>query len=581
MNRTNGSANGRPPAQPHPARSSNAQATPEHAQATPKRDGVLTGKCRVLTKQRLGAALADPALKPSTLEVAPGVPYRRRGVTANLARQVRDAIEDTLLDHYQVTDATAVHSWATAHLIADLSREVLSTRLGRALTPEEAALTSLKASGLYGRVAYAVRYLAHATGAYAYRPGIADRPARLAYSPAVIEEARARVPRGSRGGSDTPRSHGGVIPRGVTRSTSVSDKKSPAIRSSERERSPAQATTVTTSTSRAPTPEARRTVTSTVLEAWYAAITRDLDGLKALRLLDAEGWREDADLRRAVAAIATRANGHDPARVIGRLGLKGDRNLEGDGWRTPTLTGRLASLLGGTAGRDAIAVVVAADLDRARTAAEADAREAHALAAEATATPMPADLRAAIGARRGHSTPVLEVAAIPPVTPVTPEAPGRRRTLAPPHASPVLARRTALEEVARDRDLTASELTELERLTLATIGAGLTAERTPAYLLDPPHRDRVIEHAVAPSPVLERAQALAAFAHLLDTRRRHGGAAPGDAVLASLERRLGRLLTLSELDLLDALPATITADLDALNAWASGERVLTASTGRP
>jgi hypothetical protein len=145
----------------------------------------------------------------------------------------------------------------------------------------------------------------------------------------------------------------------------------------------------------------------------------------------------------------------------------------------------------------------------------------------------------------------------------------------------VLARRTALEEVARDRDLTASELTELERLTLATIGAGLTAERTPAYLLDPPHRDRVIEHAVAPSPVLERAQALAAFAHLLDTRRRHGGAAPGDAVLASLEVRLGRLLTLSELDLLDALPLTVTADLDGLDAWASGERVLTASTGRP
>jgi hypothetical protein len=313
-------------------------------------------------------------------------------------------------------------------------------------------------------------------------------------------------------------------------------------------------------------------VTSTVLEAYYAAITRNLDGLAVLRRLDAEGWRENADLRGAVARLAAQANGHDPARVIGRLDLKGDRNLEGNGWRTPTLTGRLASLLGGTAGRDAIAAVAAADRERARVEAEADAREAHALAAEATATPMPADLRAAIGARRGQATPVLEDAAIPLATLATPEA---------PQPSPVLDPRAALEEVARDRDLTASELSELERLTLATIGAGLTAERTPAYLLDPPHRDRVIEHAVAPSPVLERAQALAAFARLLDTRRRHRGDPPGDAVLAVLERHLGRLLTLSELDLLDALPATITADLDALDAWADDGLALTASTGRP
>jgi hypothetical protein len=542
---------------------------------------VLTGECREVTELRLSAALNDPARRPDALELEAGVTWADRKVTANLARATLRAIEGSKLDRYGVTDATAVHAWATEHLIADLTRYRLKLEEGRELTEEEASLASLKRSGAYGRTAYAVRYLAHGLGIYAYRAGTADRPARLAYAPAVIEEATANLGRSSRGGGDSLLRHGGVTPYRGTRTRSLTVEKSPATVSSSSERSPAQATPVTTSTSRAPTPEARRTVTSTVLDAYLDAIASDLDGLKVLRLLDAEGWREDADLRRALARLAAQANGHDPARVIGRLGLKGDRNLEGDGWRTPTLTGRLASLLGGTAGRDAIAAVVAADLDRARTAAEADAREAHALAAEATATPMPADLRAAIGARRGHSTPVLEVAAIPPVTPVTPEAPGRRRTLAPPHASPVLARRTALEEVARDRDLTASELTELERLTLATIGAGLTAERTPAYLLDPPHRDRVIEHAVAPSPVLERAQALAAFAHLLDTRRRHGGAAPGDAVLASLEVRLGRLLTLSELDLLDALPLTVTADLDGLDAWASGERVLTASTGRP
>jgi hypothetical protein len=209
MPSTNGSANGRPPAHPDPDRSSNAQATPEHAQA---RDGVLTGKARVLTKRRLELALADPALKPSTLEVAPGVTYRARGVTAKLTREVRDAIEDTKLDHYRVTNATAVMPWATAHLVADLAREVLRTRLGRELTVEEAALASLKRSGLYGRVAYAARYLA-ATGAYAYRPGDGPRRAELAYAPAVLEEARA-LAGSSRGGGDTPGSHGGVTPRG-------------------------------------------------------------------------------------------------------------------------------------------------------------------------------------------------------------------------------------------------------------------------------------------------------------------------------------------------------------------------------
>jgi hypothetical protein len=92
----------------------------------------------------------------------------------------------------------------------------------------------------------------------------------------------------------------------------------------------------------------------------------------------------------------------------------------------------------------------------------------------------------------------------------------------------------------------------------------------------------VLEHAVAPSPTLDRAQALAAFAQLLDARRRHATPPPGDAVLAVLEQRLGRTLTLSELDLLDALPVTLTApDAATLDAWAASELTLTASTGRP
>jgi hypothetical protein len=89
----------------------------------------------------------------------------------------------------------------------------------------------------------------------------------------------------------------------------------------------------------------------------------------------------------------------------------------------------------------------------------------------------------------------------------------------------------------------------------------------------------VLEHAVAASPVLERAQALDAFARLLDARR--DGAPPtGDGDLADLGDRLGRRLTLSELDLLDALPVSVTvADLDA---WATGElEAVGASTGRP
>ena len=309
-------------------------------------------------------------------------------------------------------------------------------------------------------------------------------------------------------------------------------------------------------------------MSSTVLDAYLDAIARKLDGLPVLRRLELEGWRENADLRRGVARLAAQANGHDPARVVTRLELDGARNLEGDGWTSPTITGRLTGLLlKGDAGRAAVAAVAAQDRERARVEREAVEREAAATAATATATPMPADLRDALDARRGRATaapapvPVLEHAQAP--APVEHD------------------RRAGLELAARERHLEDAELAELQRLTLDAIAAGEVAERTPAYLLDPPHRDRVLEHAVAPSPVLKRAQALAAFAQLLDARRRHGGAAPGDAVLASLERRLGRLLTLSELDLLDALPATITADLDALDAWATGERVLTASTGRP
>jgi hypothetical protein len=560
MPRQDDSANGRPNAQARPDRSSNAQATPEHAQA---RDGVLTAQARRLTARRLEHALADPARKPSTLEACPGVTYRARGVTATLARLVRDAIEDGYLDGYGVTDATAVTPWVTSHLTADLAREVRRRRLGRDLTLEEADREALRP--LRSKVGATLTYLAHATGAYAYRPGDGRRPARLAYAPCVLEEVTP-LARGSRGGGHPPEGEGGVTPRRVTRTRSLSVEKSPRTRSSERERRPAQAPTVTTSTSTAPTTEARRTVTSTVLEAWADAITRNLDGLKALRLLDAEGWREDADLRRALAAIATRANGHDPARVIGRLDLKGTRNLEGDGWRAPTLTARLASLLAGNAGRDAIAAVAAADRERARLEAEAVEREEAALAATATATPMPEWLRAS----RGRLT----------AAPVTPDAaPVLEHAQAPACSSD--DPRAVLEDAARTRRLSDDELAALERLTLDAIAAGLTAERTPAYLLDPPHRDRVLEHAVAPSPVLERAQALAAFAHLLDARRRHATPPPGDAVLAVLEQRLGRLLTLSELDLLDALPVTITADLDALDAWADDGLALTASTGRP
>ena len=564
---TNDSANGRPLAHPDPDRSSNAQATPEHAQA---RDGVLTAQARRLTARRLEHALASPDLKPSTLEAAPGVTYGARGVTSQLARLVRDAIEDGYLDGYGVTNATAVHAWATAHLTADLAREVRRRRLGRELTGEEADRAALRP--LRSKVGAALTYLAHATGAYAYRPGDGRRPAQLAYAPAVLEEVTP-LARSSRGGGHPPWGEGGVTPRGVTRSRSLSVEKSPATRSSERERRPAQADPVVTSTTERPT---SRSVSSTAVTTYLAAIASNLEGTRALRTLEAEGWREDAGLRRAVTRLATRAGDLDPSRVVAGLDLRGERNLDGPGWKAERVTERVAGILSNY-GEEAVAQLERDARRREREAREAVEREAASLEATATATPMPAWFRdahrrygrssSAAQATPEHAPATLEVTAPVEVTYLEASAP------------PTLDRHRELEAAARSRRLSDGELAELERSTLATIAA---YERPPAYLLDPPHRDRVLAYAVAPSPLLDRDQALAAFAQLLNARRRNAWGPPGDATLASLEQRLGRTLTLSELDLLDALPVTLTApDAATLDAWAAGELTLAASTGRP
>lgn len=536
MTESNGSANGRPNAHPDPDRSSNAQATPEHAQA---RDGVLTSRARRLTARRLEHALADPALKPSTLEAAPGVTYRARGVTSQLARVVRDVLEDGYLDGYGVTNATAVMPWATAHLTADLAREVRRRRLGRELTPEEADRAALRP--LRSKVSAAVTYLA-AIGAYAYRPGDGQRPAQLAYAPAVLEEVT--VTRSSRRGGHPPWGEGGVTPRRVTRSRSSSVEKSPATISTQGPTSSAPSTA---------------SVTSPVVDAYLDAIAAHLAGLTALRTLEAEHYRDDRALRAVIARTASTANGHDPARVVARVDLRrGPSNFTGNGWNLERLTDRLSAVLK----REAPAAIAALTADAHRRAAlerEAGEREAIKAGEHARLTPMPADLRARIGRPAPAATPV----------PVLEE-------------HDLDDRRAVLEHAATSRRLSDGELAELERLTLAAIVDGLAAERTAAYLLDPPHLDRVLEHAVAPSPVLERAPAVAAFAQLLTARRRHATPPPGDAVLAALEHRLGRTLTLSELDLLDALPVTLTApDAATLDAWAASELTLTASTGRP
>lgn len=561
---TNDSANGRPPAHPDPDRSSNAQAAPEHAQA---RDGVLTARARRLTARRLEHALASPDLKPSTLEVAPGVTYRARGVTSQLARLVRDAIEDGYLDGYGVTNATAVVPWATAHLTADLAREVRRRRLGRELTGEEADRAALRP--LRSKVGAAVTYLA-ATGAYAYCPGDGHRAAQLAYAPAVLEEVTP-LTRSSRGGGHPPWGEGGVTPRGVTRSRSSSVEKSPATRSSERERRNAQAAPVVTSTTERPT---SRSVSSTSTDTYLDAIASNLEGTRALTVLEAERWREDAGLRRAVARLAAQASNLDPSRVVTRLDLRGERNLTGERWNAERVTERVA-IVASNYGAEAVAAVLADDRRRERDALEAVEREAASREATATATPMPEWLRARALRPRSSDAQATPEHAPTPLEHAPTVEPAHLEASAPPE----LTRHRELEHAATVRELSDGELAELERSTLATIAA---YERPPAYLLDPPYRDRVLEHAVAPSPTLDRAQALAAFAQLLDTRRRHATPPPGDTVLAALEHRLGRTLTLSELDLLDALPVTLTApDAATLDAWAASELTLTASTGRP
>jgi hypothetical protein len=578
MPRTNGSANGRPPAHPDPDRSSNAQATLEHAQA---RDGVLTGECREVTALRLSAALASPDLKPSSLEVAPGVTYAARKVTPNLARQVREAIEASKLDRYGVTNATAVMPWATEHLVADLTRYRLKHEAGRELTDEEAALASLKRSGAYGRTAYGLRYL-EAVGLYAYRPGDGPHRAELAYSPAVLEEARSNLSRSSRRGGDSLPSHGGVTPYRVTRSRSFSVEKSPATTSSERERRSAQAPHGVTSTTERRT---SRSVSTVVLDAYLDAITRRLEGTQALRMLEAEGWREDAGLRRALTRLAARAGDLDPSRVVTKLELHGERNLTGERWTAERVTERLA-IAASNYGAEAVAAVTADDRKREAVAREAAELEAASREATERATPMPDWFRDRLRPRPSdaqatpeHATPTLEHAPAP--LEVTPPV---EVTYLEASAPPALDR-DALEHAARTRRLDDREVADLQRLTLDAITAGLTAERTPAYLLDPPYRDRVLEHAVAPSSALDRPAALAAFAHLLDARRRHATPPPGDAVLAVLEQRLGRTLTLSELDLLDVLPVSVSvSDLDAWANAASGDDptpALAASTGRP